>query len=102
LFPRAFKAGYQQGGRKISTKIPERSGGESIMEYKGYFAKVEFDDEANIFHGALCNIQLILRNFVHQCRKLLNEYPVQFVCDSGAHFSGVPFQGVQPGCPPNV
>ena len=36
LFPRAFKVGYQQGGRKISTKIPERSGGESIMEYKGY------------------------------------------------------------------
>ena len=22
-----------------------------MMEYKGYFGKVEFDDEANIFHG---------------------------------------------------
>ncbi len=28
---------------------------------------------------------------------LLNRvYPVQFVYDSGAHFTGVPFQGVQP------
>jgi predicted HicB family RNase H-like nuclease len=25
------------------------------MEYKGYIAKVEFDDEANIFHGEVIN-----------------------------------------------
>ena len=30
------------------------------MEYKGYFAKVEFDDEANIFHGEVIN----LRDFI--------------------------------------
>jgi len=27
------------------------------MEYKGYFAKVEFDDEANIFHGEVINLR---------------------------------------------
>jgi len=28
-----------------------------MMEYKGYFAKVEFDDEANIFHGEVLNLR---------------------------------------------
>ena len=27
------------------------------MEYKGYFSKVEFDDEANIFHGEVINLR---------------------------------------------
>ena len=27
------------------------------MEYKGYFAKVEFDDDANIFHGEVINLR---------------------------------------------
>ncbi len=28
-----------------------------MMEYKGYFGKVEFDDEANIFHGEVMNLR---------------------------------------------
>jgi predicted HicB family RNase H-like nuclease len=28
-----------------------------MMEYKGYFAKVEFDDEADIFHGEIINLR---------------------------------------------
>ena len=28
-----------------------------MMEYKGYFGKVEFDDEANIFHGEVINLR---------------------------------------------
>ena len=28
-----------------------------MMEYKGYFAKVEFDDEADIFHGQVINLR---------------------------------------------
>ena len=28
-----------------------------MMEYKGYFAKVEFDDEADIFHGEVVNLR---------------------------------------------
>jgi predicted HicB family RNase H-like nuclease len=30
------------------------------MEYKGYFAKVEFDDEANIFHGEIINLRDVI------------------------------------------
>ena len=28
-----------------------------MMEYKGYFGKVEFDDEANIFYGEVLNLR---------------------------------------------
>ena len=28
-----------------------------MMEYKRYFAKVEFDDEADIFHGEVINLR---------------------------------------------
>lgn len=28
-----------------------------MMEYKGFFAKVEFDDDANIFHGEIINLR---------------------------------------------
>ena len=31
-----------------------------MMEYKGYFAKVEFDDDANIFHGEVINLRDIV------------------------------------------
>ncbi|MEE9368903.1 MAG: type II toxin-antitoxin system HicB family antitoxin [Pontiella sp.] len=27
------------------------------MEYKGYIGKVEFDDDANIFHGEIINLR---------------------------------------------
>ena len=30
------------------------------MEYKGYFAKAEFDDEANIFHGEVINLRDVI------------------------------------------
>jgi predicted HicB family RNase H-like nuclease len=31
-----------------------------MIEYKGYFAKVEFDDEANIFHGEVINLRDVI------------------------------------------
>ena len=31
-----------------------------MMEYKGYFAKVEFDDDDNIFHGEVINLRDII------------------------------------------
>jgi predicted HicB family RNase H-like nuclease len=31
-----------------------------MMEYKGYLARVEFDDEANIFHGEVVNIRDVI------------------------------------------
>ena len=30
------------------------------MEYKGYIAKVEFDDEAEIFHGEVMNVRDVI------------------------------------------
>jgi predicted HicB family RNase H-like nuclease len=30
------------------------------MEYKGYFAKVEFNDEADIFHGEVINLRDVI------------------------------------------
>lgn len=31
-----------------------------MMEYKGYFAKVVFDDEADIFHGEVINLRDVI------------------------------------------
>ena len=31
-----------------------------MMEYKGYFAKIEFDDGANIFHGEVINLRDVI------------------------------------------
>lgn len=31
-----------------------------MMEYKGYFAKVEFDDDAGIFHGEIINLRDVI------------------------------------------
>jgi predicted HicB family RNase H-like nuclease len=31
-----------------------------MMEYKGYIGKVEFDDEANIFHGEVINLRDVI------------------------------------------
>ena len=31
-----------------------------MMEYKGYFAKVEFDDEADVFHGEVINLRDVI------------------------------------------
>ncbi len=31
-----------------------------MMEYKGYFAKVEYDDDADIFHGEVINLKDVI------------------------------------------
>ncbi|MBN2374194.1 type II toxin-antitoxin system HicB family antitoxin [bacterium] len=31
-----------------------------MMEYKGYLARVEFDDSANVFHGEVVNIRDVI------------------------------------------
>ena len=31
-----------------------------MMEYKGYFGKVEFDDESNIFYGEFINLRDVI------------------------------------------
>jgi len=46
------------------------------MEYKGYFAKVEFDDEANTFHGEVINLRDVITfegETVDELRKAFND-----------------------------
>ena len=31
-----------------------------MIKYKGYLSRVEFDDEANIFHGEVINIRDVI------------------------------------------
>jgi predicted HicB family RNase H-like nuclease len=31
-----------------------------MLEYKGYMGKVDFDDEANIFHGEVINVRDVI------------------------------------------
>ena len=47
-----------------------------MMEYKGYFAKVEFDDEANTFHGEVINLSDVITfegETVDELRKAFND-----------------------------
>lgn len=46
------------------------------MEYKGYSANVEFDDEANIFHGEVINLRDVITfegSTVHELRKAFQD-----------------------------
>ena len=47
-----------------------------MMEYKGYFAKVEFDDEAEVFHGEVINLRDVITfegESVHDLREAFQE-----------------------------
>ena len=45
----------RQGIRPLDAPISNRGRSNTMMEYKGYIGKVEFDDEAGIFHGEVIN-----------------------------------------------
>jgi predicted HicB family RNase H-like nuclease len=38
----------------------EYRGSKQMMEYKGYSGKVEFDDDADIFHGEIINLRDVI------------------------------------------
>jgi predicted HicB family RNase H-like nuclease len=44
-------------GGAIDEKISDRSGSNTMMQYKGYFAKIEFDADAKILHGEVVGIR---------------------------------------------
>jgi predicted HicB family RNase H-like nuclease len=47
-----------------------------MMEYKGYFAKVEFDDKANVFFGEIINLRDVITfegATVESLRKAFND-----------------------------
>ena len=56
--------------------IGSRSEAVIMMEYKGYIGKVEFDDEASIFHGQVINTRDVITfhgKSVAELRKALRE-----------------------------
>jgi predicted HicB family RNase H-like nuclease len=46
-----------QKGANVGIRHPYSG---SLMRYKGYIGKVEFDDEANIFHGEVINLRDVI------------------------------------------
>jgi len=44
------------------------------MQYKGYLARIEFDDEANIFHGEVINIRDVITFQGESVEKLKNAF----------------------------
>jgi|GEM_PF-4921038 len=58
--PATSCASDKQGVCKVRAKIPGGIGGETMMEYKGYSAKVEFDNDDNIFHGGVINLRDVI------------------------------------------
>ncbi len=47
-----------------------------MIEYKGYIGQVEFDDEANIFHGEVINLRDVVTfqgETVHELRKAFRD-----------------------------
>jgi len=47
-----------------------------MIEYKGYIGQVEFDDEANIFHGEVINLRDVVTfqgATVHELRKAFHD-----------------------------
>src|SRR5215207_5402924 len=51
--------GDRQGRPEIRPALPDRSGDRavSLMSYKGYEAVVEYDPDADLFHGAVINLR---------------------------------------------
>jgi predicted HicB family RNase H-like nuclease len=53
-----------------------------MMEYRGYVAKVEFDDEAGIFHGEVLNLRDVITfqgRTVTELRKAFHESVEDYV-----------------------
>ena len=78
-----------------------------MMEYKGYFAKVEFDDEANTFHGEIINLRDVITfegETVEELRKTFHdsvEDYLEFCAERGENpekpYSGKFIVRVDPG-----
>src|SRR5690606_9741 len=49
--PTASPEGNRQRRIEVSASLSDECWSKTMMEYKGYRARVEFDDEAELFHG---------------------------------------------------
>jgi len=70
----------------------------STMEYKGYIARVEYDDEAKLFHGQIMNLRDVITfqgRSVKELRKALRDSVDDYVefCASRGEKPEKPFSG---------
>src|SRR5262249_49717898 len=49
-----------QRGRQVAATVPDGGGRDSMMEYKGYIGRVEFDDESALFTGEVINTRDVI------------------------------------------
>jgi predicted HicB family RNase H-like nuclease len=69
-----------------------------MMEYKGYFGKVEFDDEAEVFHGEIVNTRDVITfqgKSVAELRKAFRESIEDYLafCGERGETPEKPFSG---------
>lgn len=49
-----------RGAVKSARRFLEEGGYQTMMQHKGYTGKVEFDDEAEIFHGEVIGLRDVI------------------------------------------
>ena len=69
-----------------------------MMEYKGYVGQVEFDDEANIFHGEVINLRDVVTfqgSSVQELRKAFEESVDDYLdfCEERGESPDKPYSG---------
>lgn len=69
-----------------------------MMQYKGYLSRIEFDDEANIFHGEVINIRDVITfqgKSVDELRKAFEESVDDYLafCSERGEEPNPPFSG---------
>ena len=69
-----------------------------MMEYQGYVAKVEFDEDADIFHGEVINLRDVVTfegKSVSELRKALRESVEDYLafCEERSEEPEKPFSG---------
>jgi len=69
-----------------------------MMEYKGYIGKVEFDDEAGVFHGEVINLRDVITfegETVGELRQAFEDSIEDYLefCDERGEEPGRPFSG---------
>jgi predicted HicB family RNase H-like nuclease len=62
LSPSASAKGDGQGGGEVGSAVSHGSGGNAmnVMTYKGYEALVQYDEDAEIFHGEVMNLRDVI------------------------------------------
>ena len=63
-----------------------------MMEYKGYFAKVEFDDDDNIFHGEVINLRDVITfegETVTELKKAFHDSVDDYLEELKPHITGL-------------